>query len=117
MLRQKNIYEYILWLLLSVILGMSIVWIEGTYFLKNIDFLTGFVLNTFNGLRRMLVLYLGNAVGLLSFLFFIPINILIIKQKVPTQKKQILLGFLVILFLIIILVNIHAVLAFKLKWI
>ena len=116
-MKKKVIIGYFVWLLIALLLATGVVAIEAEFFLKKQDFITGFFVNTFGSLKRLLIIYLGGFIGILSFLIFILIQFSMKRKKEEGEKIYALSYLYVILFLVIILKVIHSVLAFKLHWI
>ena len=113
----KNIIEYLIWLLIALFLGIGIVWVETELFLKDINFLTGFVVTVFGGLRKLLIYYLGSVIGLLLYIFFIPIYVKVIKHKFEDKKKQRFVSFGIMVGLGVLIKVIHSILKYQLNWI
>ena len=65
----KIIIGYLLWLLLSVLLGMASVFVAIGLPKKHSGFLA-----IFNGLEELLIFYFGIGIGVLAFILFLPIN-------------------------------------------
>lgn len=110
----KKVGEYLIWLIVSIIMGMSCILVElrlrsltnSSFF----DFLNSFLVAT-------IIVFIGGIIGLVTFTFFAPLHVYVIKKKYQIKRKRIVSSIVTILSLAILFTIIHYLLEFELDWI
>ncbi len=108
----KILFNYILWAITCVLLGMLSVRIELGKPPKDA---TGF-LAIFNGLDSFIIFYVGGILGLIAFGFFILINQFYINKRIKAKNKF-MFRVTTILILTLSIKVVHYILEFVLDWI
>lgn len=108
----KIAFNYFLWAITCILMGMLSVRIELGKPPKDA---TGF-LAIFNGLDSFIVFYVGGILGLIAFVFFILINLFYINKQIKAKNKF-MFRVSTILILTLSIKVIHYVLEFVLNWI
>lgn len=107
----KTIIGYLLWLLLSILLGMASVFVAIGLPKKHSGFWT-----VFNGLDELIIFYLGLGIGVLAFILFLPINYYYITLE-KWQMNKITARFLLLLVLVSTIKISHYIWNMYLDWI
>ncbi|PZX93698.1 hypothetical protein DOS84_09850 [Flavobacterium aquariorum] len=107
-----TIIKYLIWLLISVFSGMGWMRIELGKPTRATNFFT-----IFNGLDESIIIWIGEFIGLISFIPFILIDLYYIKRNIEIKRNQNIVRIFAILIISAIVTLIHYALEFILNWI
>ena len=107
----KTLFGQILWLIINLLVGMFYMRIELGKPSKN---QTG-ILSIFNGLDEFIIVWIGGALGFISFIFLILFEVFFIKRNI--KNNQTLIKFLALLIITALVIISHYIIEFKLDWI
>lgn len=77
----------------------------------------GFFSSIDDYLAPMIIIFVGGTIGVIAFVLFVPLNILLIRRKYKENEKRQSISLLSILGLVVLITLIHYLIEFELNWI
>ena len=109
----KKILEYTIWFILTLLMSMVILKIEFNLRYDRVVFYSTQV----GFFEAIIILFIGGIIGIISFLFFVPLHIYFIKKMFKEKKMERFISLLIIFILTLLTTIGHYFLEFVLNWI